>query len=315
MTRPHISIITPAYNASLYIAETIESVQNQSMKDWEMIISDDGSTDETANISRKFSQRDPRIRVISNPNSGRPGVARNRALAKAQGDIIAFIDADDLWEPDKLEKQMQDLNTSGSRWAFSNTFVFGEHMTKTSGIFFRDGWRPTCPYFEQLLTGNGIPCLTIIVTRTLLEQACKNNDISKAFDESNEIRVAEDWHLWLRLARLAEPGYIAKPLAYYRMHQEGVSRDQELLILCNINVIRNFRKQSVNENIIKQAEYYQFTKLAITRMLNTYEPWRKSLLFSALSLPGSWRNVYMAMLTVLPRQVARNIYNLTLKYI
>ncbi len=315
MIRPHISIITPAYNASLYIAQTIESVQSQSMKDWELIISDDGSTDDTANIALGYSKNDPRIRVISNSNSGQPGVARNRALAKAQGDIIAFLDADDLWEPEKLKEQIKNLNTFGSRWAFSNTFMFGDHLSKVSGVFFYEGWRPSYPFFEQLLTGNGIPCLTVVVTRDLLEKVCNKNDISQAFDDTAEIRVAEDWHLWLRLAQLEEPAYTAKPLAHYRMHQEGISRNQEQLILCNINVIRSFRKQAINENIMKQAEHYQFTKLAITRMLNTDQPWRKLLLFNALSLPVSLRNIYMAMLTVLPHQVARYLYSLTLKHI
>ncbi len=314
MKDPIVSIITPAYNAAVHLPEAIESVRSQSFKEWEMIISDDGSTDDTFQIADEYSRRDPRIRVISNPNSGRPGIARNRALKHSRGKTITFLDADDLWETDKLELQLKDLDSKNLSWGFSNSTLFGESLARSSNLFFKKDWRPSPHYFNQLITGNGIPCLTIIVNRSLLEKVCENNDISHAFDESNEIMVAEDWHLWLRLAQLEDPGYIAKPLAHYRMHEEGISRNQERLILCNINVIRYFQKKSANEIVINKALRYQHTKLAITKMLNTSKPWRKLLLQNSISLPISARDLFMAALTLLPRKIARITYRQILKY-
>ena len=101
-----VSIITPSYNSSRYIEETIESVQKQTYSDWEMIIVDDCSTDDTCEIVENIIKRDNRIMLIKQNQNQGAGAARTLGMRKASGKYIAYLDADDIWLPDKLEKQV-----------------------------------------------------------------------------------------------------------------------------------------------------------------------------------------------------------------
>ena len=100
-----VSVITPCYNGAKYLSETIESVINQTYENWEMIIVDDGSKDDSAEIAAGYSQKDPRIKLICQSNAG-SAAARNNGISHAEGRYIALLDADDLWHPDFLEKQL-----------------------------------------------------------------------------------------------------------------------------------------------------------------------------------------------------------------
>ena len=117
-----VSIITPSYNSSLYIEKTIASVQSQSILDWEMIVVDDGSTDNSPDIIKKLSQQDSRIKLIQKENGGSAS-ARNLALSKAQGEYIQFLDSDDTIDCEKIERQItlmenENLDISYSDWCF-----------------------------------------------------------------------------------------------------------------------------------------------------------------------------------------------------
>ena len=101
-----VSIITPACNSGKYLEATIRSVQSQTWENWEMLIVDDASTDDTAAIALAFSAQDPRIRVIRLAENGGAAAARNRALEACSGRFVAYLDADDLWKPEKLQKQV-----------------------------------------------------------------------------------------------------------------------------------------------------------------------------------------------------------------
>src|SRR3978361_2227094 len=106
MTEPLISVIMPAYNAQKYVAKSIESVLAQTWQNWELIIADDGSTDDTAEVIKQFCISDLRIKYTPLSNSG-PGMAKNAAIAKSQGKYIAFLDSDDLWAKEKLQLSYQ----------------------------------------------------------------------------------------------------------------------------------------------------------------------------------------------------------------
>ena len=102
-----VSIITPSWNSEKYIKKTIESVQNQTYLNWEMIIVDDCSSDNTVKIVQEISKKDPRVRILKQNTNGGAAKARNRSLNEATGRYIAYLDADDIWKPSKLEKQIQ----------------------------------------------------------------------------------------------------------------------------------------------------------------------------------------------------------------
>ena len=101
-----VSIITPSWNSEKYIKKTIESVQNQTYLNWEMIIVDDCSSDNTVKIVQEISKKDPRVRILKQNTNGGAAKARNRSLNEATGRYIAYLDADDIWKPSKLEKQI-----------------------------------------------------------------------------------------------------------------------------------------------------------------------------------------------------------------
>ncbi|MBK8368417.1 MAG: glycosyltransferase family 2 protein [Bacteroidetes bacterium] len=121
-----ISIITPAYNAGNYIAETIESVLAQTYQNWELIIVDDGSTDNTADIVKSYLT-DARIQYFYQKN-GKQGKARNLAISHSKGTYLAFLDADDLWIPKKMQLQMQVIQTHNVDVVFSQGWLFSENI-------------------------------------------------------------------------------------------------------------------------------------------------------------------------------------------
>ena len=117
--QPEVSIITPAYNAARYIGEAMASVQAQTLPDWEMVVADDASSDETAAIVAAAGQQDPRIRLIRREHNGGSGPARNAALAVARGRFVAFLDSDDLWLPAKLERQVAFMKDQGCALSYT----------------------------------------------------------------------------------------------------------------------------------------------------------------------------------------------------
>ncbi|MCU0523777.1 MAG: glycosyltransferase family 2 protein [Elainella sp. Prado103] len=186
---PQISVIIPAYNAANTIEETLKSVLQQTWTDFEVIVIDDGSTDHTAEIVNHFS--DPRICLYSYANGGLP-TARNRGIAQAKGELIAFLDADDLWTADKLELQQAALQQSPQAGV---AYSWTSFMTVTpAGQIFQPG----SPYawsgevYAQLLVADFILSgSNVLVRRSAIETA-------GWFDPA--LKSCEDWDYWLRLA-------------------------------------------------------------------------------------------------------------------
>ncbi len=157
-----ISIITPAFNAANFICETIESVQGQTCKDWEMIIVDDCSTDGTAVLVKGYSEKDSRIRIICARQNGGVANARNIGLEAAKGDYIAFIDSDDLWKPEKLEKQMAFMQEKGCVLSYSDFQKFNSEDGSLGKVM-------RCPKkmrASDILRNTAIGCLTVMVDKS-----------------------------------------------------------------------------------------------------------------------------------------------------
>jgi len=305
---PAASIITPAYNAAPHIEATIASVQEQHFQDWEMIIADDGSTDDTVELAARAARQDSRIRVVaSSANSGLPSVTRNRALAEATAPVIAFLDADDLWLPEKLTKQLALLEGKPLAWGFSNSRFFGEAEAHPEGAKYPASWSPPAPFFPALMAGEGVPCLTIIVARELLAKVSPDGDIARAFDTDPAFRAVEDWDLTLRLARIAEPLYCPEVLARYRVHAGGISKRGDANLAARLKLIEKYRALGVDEHLLKQAENLQRSKHAID-MLFESRPWRGELTRACLAPPISLRDLYLAHLAPWPAPLARNMY-------
>lgn len=226
---PAVSVVIAAYNEEQYIAEAVESVLAQTFRDFEVIVVDDGSTDRTPEIVRAYAQEQHaqeqhvRVRYLHQPNSGQPA-ARNRGIRAARGRYVAFLDADDLWLPAKLERQMQLLRSSPERaWVYCDAYRFESatgHIRRVasqgSGLCEGDVLRP-------LLLGNFIVSLTPVVRRGVFE------DVGY-FEEAPFVRGGggEDWDMWLRIAGRYPVGVVRAPLGKSRLAPQSMTGTMDL---------------------------------------------------------------------------------------
>jgi GT2 family glycosyltransferase len=221
---PRVSIIIPAYNAERTILETIASLQQQTFTDFELIVINDGSTDGT--VARLESLEEPRLRVYSDLNGGLP-VARNRGMARAKGEFLTFIDADDLWTPEKLADQVEALdNCPEAGVAYSWTaFIDAQNRylyAKTPVEFEGD-------VYPRLLVENFIASgSNILVRRAIAESAGQ-------FDPT--LKSAEDWDYYLRLAARCAFVRVPKYQILYRRSPQSMSANVAVMEENGLRVI------------------------------------------------------------------------------
>jgi teichuronic acid biosynthesis glycosyltransferase TuaG len=217
ISRPLVSVVIPAYNSARYIAESIRSVQEQIYSNWELVVVDDGSTDETAGIVRDFSRTDARVKYVFQENGGQAS-ARNTGIRDSRGDLIAFLDSDDLWFPEKLELQTAKLEEAGADVVFSDVVILYEGGEEEN-VFFKIpfGRRVGAEMFGLLLETNGIPMASVLARRESLE-------IAGLFDEDRKYQNCEDYELWIKLARKGAVFYgMEDKLVKYRRHPSSMT--------------------------------------------------------------------------------------------
>ncbi len=202
--RPLVSVLMPCRDGARTVAAAISSVQNQSLSDWELLIADDGSRDESQSIVRQLSAQDRRIKLLAGRGAAKgAAAARNHALAKAQGRYIAFLDADDLWMSEKLKHQLTFMELHRAAFTCTN-YVVRRHKR-------RDYIRsvPEQITRKTLLRGNRIGCLTAIYDTGILGK-----------QPMPEAMRRHDYALWLHLLRLTPfANGIPEPLAvHHRQH-------------------------------------------------------------------------------------------------
>lgn len=200
-----VSIIMPSYNTAEYIAETIQSVQAQSYTDWELIIVDDCSTDNTDDIVKPYLI-DKRIVYIKNEKNSGAALSRNRALRKAKGKWIAFLDSDDLWTPDKLEKQIHFMLAHNCHFSYTNYFEI-DAEGKLNGIKVTGPKRITkCGMYNYCWPG----CLTVMYDADVV-----------GLIQIADIRKNNDYAMWLKVCDKANCYLLEEELALYRRGREG----------------------------------------------------------------------------------------------
>lgn len=187
-----VSIIMPAYNAGKYIAASIESVQAQRYRHWELIIVDDESKDDTAAIIKAYQAQDERIKYFWQPN-GKQGRARNRAIKEASGVYFAFLDADDLWLPDKLAHQLRLLESQDVDLVFGYSYLIQQGVKTTTKIGRGMGKLQGKEAIDFLLYHDAFIMSTVLVKAAAVLKV-------ERFVEDDHIQYCEDWHLWLKLA-------------------------------------------------------------------------------------------------------------------
>ena len=219
-----VSIIMPAYNAGKYIADSIRSVIAQTWSNWELLVVDDGSSDDTAGIVKEFVARDARIKYFFQEN-GRLGKARNTGLKNASGELIAFLDSDDLWLETKLELQTKAMSENNADVVFSDCYVFDDPRTadETNKFGSFTGKFSGAEMFDLLIRQNRIPVLTVLLKRAAFDRV-------GPFEEGKPYHGLEDYDLWLRLAKAGFVFYGMKDtLARYRKHSSAMTAIQSNL--------------------------------------------------------------------------------------
>ena len=223
-----VSIIIPTYNSADFIADTLASVQQQTYPNWEVILVDDGSTDITLAIAQNIAQTDQRIRIFKNPTNSGTGVTRNNALHHCQGNYIAFLDADDVWKPNKLERQLQFMQEQQQPFTFS----FYECIDEAGNPLHKLVEAPRNLPYRQLFFCNYVGNLTGIYDADFFGKIAISS-----------IRKRQDWMLWLTiLKKLKSAKPVPESLAYYRIRNNSLSASKVALLQHNFAVYRQFHR-------------------------------------------------------------------------
>lgn len=236
-----VSIITPAYNSAKFIAETIQSVQNQTHENWEMIIVDDGSSDETVAIVQAFIDEDKRIQCYKLAQNSGTGVARNFAIEKAKGDYMTFIDADDIWFPNFIENSIKTIEKTG------NSFVFSSYKRSNESLEFvySDFIVPQKVSYTDILKSNSISCLTAFVDIKTL---------GKKYMPL--IRKRQDMGLWLNYLKVIPFAYgIQETQAIYRIRENSLSRKKSDLIYYQWQFYRAVEQLNIFQSLYYMAHW------------------------------------------------------------
>lgn len=202
---PVVSVIMPAYNAAKYISESIQSVLQQTFTDWELLVVDDCSTDETYALMQRFAMQDSRIHVFQTPVNSRTAVCRNLAMKYAKGRYLAFLDSDDLWLPNKLERQLEFMRENGYAFTFTDyTTIYADGSPTGKRVCV-----PVSLTYHQYLRNTIIGCLTVMVD---VEQ-------TGSFEEPR-LYSAQDMAGWLQIMKRGFKAYgLREALSVYRLHR------------------------------------------------------------------------------------------------
>lgn len=216
-----VSIITPSYNSAKYIADTIEGICKQTYTNWELLITDDCSTDNSVDVILSYMKQDNRIKFDRLPQNSGAGICRNKSIEAAKGRYIAFCDSDDVWMSNKLEKQLDFMTSKNCALVYSS-YIQMDEAKEVKGIV-------VCNKHETLdsmIRDCGIGCLTAMYDTA---------KVGKVFMSS--LRKRQDWGLWLDILTKCRVAYgVKEPLAYYRLRSDSISHKKATLVKHNIQV-------------------------------------------------------------------------------
>ena len=226
-----VSIITPTYNSAKYISATIQSVQKQSYQNWEMIVVDDGSSDNTISIIKEIQKEDSRIQLIIQEKNVGPAITRNKGIELAQGKYLTFLDADDIWFSDFIQNSIDTIVK------FQVPFVFSSYRRADEALNFiySDFIVPQKVTYTDILKTNSISCLTAFLDVEVL---------GKKFMPI--IHKRQDMGLWLQYLKVIPFAYgIQEPKAIYRIRKNSLSRKKSDLINYQWQFYREVEKLNV----------------------------------------------------------------------
>jgi teichuronic acid biosynthesis glycosyltransferase TuaG len=233
-----VSIITPTYNSSKYIEDTIKSIISQTYENWELLITDDCSTDETVEIIKKYILLDSRIKVYRFDKNSGSALARNNSIKFSKGVFLAFCDSDDLWDKDKLESHVRFHQEKKVLFSFTNMRIINENgvivLNRQSIVKYKVN-------YKLLLKNNYIPTSTVLINKALLNKYKFPN-----------YRMKQDYVLWLRILKneSIEAYFFDNCLTTYRKHKNQITNNKIKLIPLHFNILRKTQDLSVFKSFI-----------------------------------------------------------------
>lgn len=235
-----VSIITANYNCEKFIDDTVTSVLNQTYQNWEMIIVDDESSDKSVEMIHKYVEKNSRIKLIQLKKNSGAAVARNRAIEAAKGRFIAFLDSDDLWTTDKLEKQISFMLNNNYDFTYTNYDLIDENSIRYGKTFIAK----TESTYHDLLATCSIGCLTVIYDTKKLGKVYMPLILKR-----------QDYGLWLKILKQIEKAYcLNESLAIYRIRNNSISSNKFKAASYQWKIYREIEKLS----ILKSSYYFMY---------------------------------------------------------
>ena len=236
-----ISIITPAYNASAYIEKTIESVKNQTYENWELIIVDDNSNDDTLDLITKYAGNDERILIVHNEINKGVAASRNIALKCSKGEYIAFLDSDDIWKKDKLDKQLSYMKANNYALTYTAYQKYNTSNNKIGKVI----KIPSKMTYNKIFYNTAIACLTVIVNRGMV------GDFSMPL-----IEHTEDQCTWQAILKRGYTAYgLDESLAFYRVGSNSLTSNKKKAIQGQWKTYREYYKFSFIRSFVYFSLY------------------------------------------------------------
>jgi teichuronic acid biosynthesis glycosyltransferase TuaG len=261
---PLVSVIIPVYNAENFIVDTLNSVINQTYKNVEVIVVDNGSTDRSAALVNEFLIQFPQLRLIMREtNSGGPAAPRNDGIEQSAGELIAFVDADDVWEPTKLEEQVKCYIEHGTNLICTNSRYIDERsefLNKQKN----QKLKKNCSYgLKALLFRNRITTSSVVVSKEILGDT--------RFNESQEMNTCEDYLLWLTVLNQENCHliHLGLPLVRYRVMATSLGQyaGKRAFALRSLMATSQFLIESKNEKYIYITLFSNVLRFARLRLL------------------------------------------------
>lgn len=301
-----VSVIMPTFNQAAFIQQAIESVLAQSYVELELVIIDNFSDDNTLEIASAF--KDARIKIVRFDNKGVIASARNYGVKQSSGEVIAFLDSDDIWTPEFLSEQISALGSepalvSARHMCIGDQGAFFDHLSHLddTGIYNVSE--------TELALANPIVTSSVVMKRT-------HFDAVGGFSESSEFRFIEDWELWSRCMYLGKVLINPKKLIYYRV---AVKKDRDLVDVKerHLNVIKKmYLRNQLSFDVFRQANARVFfevgKELIAAGRSNSASPY----LFKALdyrSVSTRFKVLVLLLISLVPREVARFLLNKLLR--
>lgn len=314
MNNIDVDVIIPVFNGDRYIQYAMRSVQNQTLAAARIIVADDGSTDTTADVVKSFMASDPRVTYLNLPHQG-VSSARNSGIRASTARFVAFLDADDIWLPEKLERQAEVFTKSAQQVGFVHSSYF---LIDSNGNRLRAQTvvppKKRGEIFEPLLFDGYVlsgSASSVVVRRSVL-------DAAGYFDE--RLFYGEDWDLWIRLAQVSEVNFTPEPVVGIRVHSESAQRrakpdraihffEQQLLVYAKWKDLVAQRKyftkslrQRAVEAVLPVVKYPPHAQDFYRNLANSDVPVIRSIFRNSLHF---WCEVSFGVLGIIWRRVKR----------